>query len=641
MGPIRCCVKTCWKSPESKHRFPNPRKQKNLFDKWVSVIGNPELLEKTPEKIYANNRVCSYHFAQCDFTLNHKLKQNVFPTVNLPATDVNVLQNVNPTPSTSKEVLIQETPRSTTEIKHSPLKELQNFNISEQMSGNSGVTHYMATPSTSKGDLIQTPPRRRSALLTEVNVTHSKKLSPRAKQLYKKAQLLHKQLSRSRKARLQLKRKLILEKKYNITKLSSMDHIRARFFDSQVRNLKNKPKGRRYTIEDKILALALYKQSGSAYKFLSKFFSLPSRKTISSLLNRIPIEPGLHEEVFDLLKAEVRTFKNPLDCHCIVIFDEMAIQAHIQPNFGKGCIEGFENYGFKTTDKIANHAQVFMLRGIRRKWKQPVYYNFSNGATKTIDLVHIIKMIVRKCTEIGLNVIAIVCDQGSNNRAAINYLIKDTKIKYSNELDHLEKQKTYSSKYFDLKNKIKEYVFEVDGRRIIPIYDVPHVFKGLRNNLLKYNLHFTSNNEEKVATWDHIYTAYKMDPHLGSLRLIPKITEQHVNPDRINKMKVANCTQVFSHSVAQAINVFAITGAVVPVAGDNLKLDKKAVETAEFLSFIDSLFDSLNGKSFKPKAGKTLRGAVTKNSQHVQFWQESLIKLETFYFWKHTEKKNV
>uniref|UniRef100_A0A6P7FSP0 Uncharacterized protein LOC114333688 isoform X3 n=1 Tax=Diabrotica virgifera virgifera TaxID=50390 RepID=A0A6P7FSP0_DIAVI len=84
MPPISCCVKTCWKSPETKHRFPNPIKHKDLFDKWVSVIGNPELLEKTPEKVYVNSRVCAYHFAPGDFGRNNRLKWNVFPTVNLP-----------------------------------------------------------------------------------------------------------------------------------------------------------------------------------------------------------------------------------------------------------------------------------------------------------------------------------------------------------------------------------------------------------------------------------------------------------------------------------------------------------------------------------------------------------------------------
>lgn len=184
-----------------------------------------------------------------------------------------------------------------------------------------------------------------------------------------------------------------------------------------------------------------------------------------------------------------------------------------------------------------------MLRGIKRKWKQPVYYNFVNGATKHMDLVTIIKLIIRKCHSIGLNVVSTICDQGASNQAAINYLVKQTQEEYKRA-----------------GKDMSEYIFEVDGKKIIPLFDVPHLFKGIRNNLLKYPLSFVEENKTKTAKWSDIYTTYKMDPYLGSLRLMPKITDAHVNIDKINKMKVSKCTQVLSHSVAAAINVFAFSG---------------------------------------------------------------------------------
>ena len=47
------------------------------------------------------------------------------------------------------------------------------------------------------------------------------------------------------------------------------------FMLSQIRMQQKKPKGRRFTYRDKIFALSLLKQSGRAYKFLSRVFSLP------------------------------------------------------------------------------------------------------------------------------------------------------------------------------------------------------------------------------------------------------------------------------------------------------------------------------------------------------------------------------
>lgn len=143
--------------------------------------------------------------------------------------------------------------------------------------------------------------------------------------------------------------------------VSSMDRIRARFFQSQLENLHKKPKGRRFSLEDKVFALALYKQTGVGYRFLSKLFSLPSRKTVMKLRNRIPIRPGLHHEVFTVLKAETKNFKNQLDKYCILMFDEINIQPNLQPNLTEGTVVGFEDFGFRKSEEIANHSQVRFL----------------------------------------------------------------------------------------------------------------------------------------------------------------------------------------------------------------------------------------------------------------------------------------
>jgi hypothetical protein len=48
------------------------------------------------------------------------------------------------------------------------------------------------------------------------------------------------------------------------------------------------------------------------------------------------------------------------------------------------------------------------------KWKQPIAYTFSKSSTKTIDLVRILKAIIKECTEIDLKVLATVSDSGFN-----------------------------------------------------------------------------------------------------------------------------------------------------------------------------------------------------------------------------------
>ncbi|KAK9739568.1 hypothetical protein QE152_g8918 [Popillia japonica] len=64
-------------------------------------------------------------------------------------------------------------------------------------------------------------------------------------------------------------------------------------------------------------------------------------------------------------------------------------------------------------------------------------------------------------------------------------------------------------------------------------------------------------------------------------------------------MKVSMCSQVFSHTVSSAINLMA-----KPEHCDgNIKMPKRAIETAEFLKFFDTLFDSLKNTLAKQSVG--------------------------------------
>lgn len=79
----------------------------------------------------------------------------------------------------------------------------------------------------------------------------------------------------------------------------------------QWENMSRKSHGRRYTTEDKVMAVALLKQCGYGYKTLEKTFSLPSKRTLTGFFNRIPIQPGFCNGIFNILKPEASTFTLP------------------------------------------------------------------------------------------------------------------------------------------------------------------------------------------------------------------------------------------------------------------------------------------------------------------------------------------
>lgn len=102
-------------------------------------------------------------------------------------------------------------------------------------------------------------------------------------------------------------------------------------------------------------------------------------------------------------------------------------------------------------------------------------------------------------------------------------------------------------------------IFEIDGMEIIPLYDTPHLLKGIRNNMLTKDLTCVIKGEQKTAKWTHIIDLYKEDPTYQGIKLMPKLMEKHVMPEKITKMKVKNATQVFSRSVAVNMGYLAGT----------------------------------------------------------------------------------
>lgn len=313
----------------------------------------------------------------------------------------------------------------------------------------------------------------------------------------------------------------------------------ATFTMLQFREVGKEKLGRRFTKNEKIMSLALYKQGPKAYRWLSKLFVLPSPLTLSKIISKASIKPGINENIFKQLKRRVLKM-NDLERLCVLLFDEMALTPHFDYSRRNDDITGFVNNGEIRENKIADHALVFMIRGIHKNYKQPIAYSFCAATTPKIDLARQIKGIIRKLNSIGFKVIATVCDQAATNVAAINVMIEETRCNY------LKKGE-----------EIKEKIFEVDGEEVVPLYDTPHLIKGVRNNLLNKDLKATINNKEITAKWEHLIKLYYEDPAYQGIRLMPKLTEQHILPKKISKMKVKCATQVFSRSVAATMGYLA------------------------------------------------------------------------------------
>lgn len=378
-----------------------------------------------------------------------------------------------------------------------------------------------------------------SLSLQDISMTRLSHLNtPRKRYLYKYGKKRDNELKRLRKKyrkiRVQLD-KICNRKNVIATAVDSfskhMSAASAILLSSQVRCFSQMPKGRRWSVEEKALALSLYKRSSKAYTLLCHAFALPSKRTLKRLVNKLPFTSGINDQMFTTLRQHVDQL-NERDKVCSLIFDEMSIREHLQYNRSTDRIDGYEDIGHKgRTRRIANHALVFMVRGLFRKWKQPVAYYFSHSSVRSEILVELIVNIIDACTGAGLYVAATVCDMGAAN-------VKALKIMGSAKPDH---------PYFLYKD-----------RPIFTILDPPHLIKCTRNLLQKYNIkcHVKTGSLEfdGEAKWDHIKQTFQWDRDTAVFRQLHHLTNDHLQPLGGHKMKVYLAAQVLSHRVAACIN---------------------------------------------------------------------------------------
>lgn len=94
----------------------------------------------------------------------------------------------------------------------------------------------------------------------------------------------------------------------------------------------------------------------------------------------------------------------------------------------------------------------------------------------------------------------------------------------------------------------KLFGFLINEQEVVPLYDIPHLFKGIRNNFLEKDIHFHFKDRNMVAKWQHIVDFYHLDSSEEE-SICTKLTGKHVIKENINKMKVSTCMQVFSFQV--------------------------------------------------------------------------------------------
>ncbi|KAH8277175.1 hypothetical protein KR026_006683, partial [Drosophila bipectinata] len=296
-----------------------------------------------------------------------------------------------------------------------------------------------------------------------------------------------------------------------------------------------------FNAADMTEAICLHTAGPRAYRHLhKKGFPLPCRSTLYNWLAR-KITPGTLDIVIDLMENEDMP---EIDKLCVMCFDEM-----------KGAAASAD-----VVLEPSNYVQVAFVRGLKKSWKHPVFYDFN--AAMDVATLHSILM---KLHTKGFPVVAIVSDLGPGNQRLWGQLgISETKTWFSHPADE----------------DLKVFVFS----------DTPHLMKLIRNHYIGSGLNINGKKLTKSTIQQTIRYCAQSD-----VSILFKVTNSHINVESLAKQKVKLATELFSHTTASCIRLCYELGNII----------ENPCETADFFDLVNDWFDVFNTKMSKENSIET------------------------------------
>lgn len=320
--------------------------------------------------------------------------------------------------------------------------------------------------------------------------------------------------------------------------------------------------------------LSLAAKSPSCYEELrnSGILVLPSQRTLRDYRNFIRPKRGFHESVLQELKAMTDLYFD-VQRYIVLLFDEMKIMSNLVFDKVTGELIGYVDLGdpdinFATLDKadaVATHALVFLVRGVCTELKFSLAYFTTNGIT-AIQLMPLfweaVCILESTC---NLWVVAATSDGASPNRSF---------YRMHTALDgNAGKEVCYGT--------INLYA---PHRFIYFFSDTPHLLKTTRNCLYHSGSGTCTRymwNDGHYLLWQHIAQLFYQDVENG-LKLLPRLTFDHIKLSSYSTMRVNLAAQVLSASVAAVLKAFS---------------PPETAGTAKLCEMVDSFFDCLNVRS--------------------------------------------
>ncbi|XP_077556947.1 uncharacterized protein LOC144170810 [Haemaphysalis longicornis] len=334
-------------------------------------------------------------------------------------------------------------------------------------------------------------------------------------------------------------------------------------------------RGRRYEHEWLMTCLLLRISSPRAYRLMSKMklLPLPTTTRLRQMMKGMPCEFGFNKVSLASVGAFMKG-KTGVQCYGTLVLDEMKVREVVSFNKSTYKVDGFVDYGDgQDSETTADHALVLMFVPLFHSWVQPIASFATRHAAPGRVLAKLVLEAIMELYKHNAVVVAVISDGASTNKAM------------------------WSS--FGIKGKLDAPKHKVEhpcapDQHLYFLCDVPHIIKCIRNHLLRHK--YAMIGQHKV-NFDHYRKLQEVDGK-QQLRVVPKLTKEHVSPDNLRKMNVRLAVQLFSRSTAIGLKVYQ-------------RLKEPGLQdghgTAEW---VNNVFDALNVKL--PQFG------ITSSSKEIE-----------------------
>uniref|UniRef100_A0A182XQ36 THAP-type domain-containing protein n=1 Tax=Anopheles quadriannulatus TaxID=34691 RepID=A0A182XQ36_ANOQN len=533
--PAPCAVSACTNNRYtvkknaleiSFHAFP---KHEPLRRSWIQFCNREENWEPSN-----NDVICSTHFQEKDFQMSRnvlfsdnlfgrKLFPNAIPTVHssLP----------NPIVQLDHEANIYEIVRGDENAAPLVLQPLTNRNAHNM---NECTQSAKCTKTI---NMLREANNRLKSTINEVASENS--------ELKRQNQKIQKELDALKKS--------CIQPNELIPRIKNM--FKGTLSSNQIDLILKEKQRVKWTTEEvsRALTLRYFGKRGYEYMRNDMNFPVPCPTTLQNFARTINLKEGILEDVITFMGNFAKGLESK-EAECILSFDEMKIEFTMEYDPASDEVIGPHNY-----------IQVVMARGLFKNWKQPIYIGFDKKMCKATII-----SLIEKLSAIGVNVAAIVSDNGSSNIGCWNELGAHN----------------FTKPYFE---------HPVTKKNVYIIPDTPHLLKLLRNWLVDYGFQYKDKIISVAALKALVQERLKVE-----MTPLFKLTQGHLILSSQERQNVRRAAELLSRTTATCLRRYCA----------------EEKELADFIEVVDLWFSVSN--SYSPNAKLHYKRSYTGSDDQIK-----------------------